>query len=240
VRALVAALATLLLAGCTGTGHGTPRPSAGAPTVVALGDSVPAGTACGCTPFPDLYARLLAPGATSTNLAEPGYTSGDVRQQLASPAARAAVRAADVVLVMAGANDVAAAFDPGGASYETAATTVERNIAAAVAAIHVLRGRAVPVLVLGYWNIVEDGDVGRADYGPDGVAEARSATLSADEALMRAAAATGARYVDTTAAFEGDDGEQDPTPLLAPDGDHPDAAGHEAIAEAAYAVLPGR
>ena len=39
-------------------------------------------------------------------------------------------------------------------------------------------------------------------------------------------------------AFKGDDRDQDPTALLAPDGDHPNAAGHQAIADALYAALP--
>jgi acyl-CoA thioesterase-1 len=196
--------------------------------VVTFGDSVPAGTACGCTPFPDLYASRI--GATSDNLSEPGFTSQDVRQQLETAKAEAAVRAANVVLVMAGANDLAPAFDTGDGSYAGPAAQVEQNVSAVVAAVHTLRPAAA-VLVFGYWNVVEDGDVGRADYGDDGVAEAATATRYCNDALR--AAAAGARYVDTTAAFKGD-----PTGLLAADGDHPNAAGHRAIASVAYAVLP--
>ena len=48
--------------------------------MVTLGDSVPAGTGCGCTAFPELYARRQ--GAVSINLAAPGLTSADVRAQL--------------------------------------------------------------------------------------------------------------------------------------------------------------
>ncbi|MDQ6642663.1 MAG: hypothetical protein M3Y66_09245, partial [Actinomycetota bacterium] len=46
------------------SGSTTPR----ALRVVALGDSVTAGTNCGCTPFPELYARELSAsrGARST------------------------------------------------------------------------------------------------------------------------------------------------------------------------------
>ncbi|MEV6493830.1 SGNH/GDSL hydrolase family protein [Actinoplanes sp. NPDC051633] len=231
------ALAALMVAGC-----GTPArtvSSVPAARVVTVGDSVPAGTACDCEPFPDLYARRI--GAGSDNLAQPGFTSADVRDQLlnqvgAAPA-RAAVAAADVVLVMAGANDVAAVFDAGGGSYTAVADTVRRNVIAAVDTVHRLRPSA-SVLIFGYWNVVEDGDVGRADYGDDGVAEAASATEACNDALARAAASTGAVYVDTAAAFKGDSGERDPTALLTPDGDHPDAAGHAALAAAAYAALP--
>lgn len=220
----------LLLSGCSPA-----TPVASAPRVVTLGDSVPAGTACGCTPFPDLYADRV--GAASDNLATPGSTSLDVRRELGTARAQAAVSAATVVLVMVGANDVAAVFDDGGGSYTAVADAVQRNVTAIVTAVHRLRPSA-PVLVFGYWNVVEDGDVGRADYGDDGVAEAAQATAAGNQALHRAATATGAGYVDTTATFKGGTGAEDPTALLTPDGDHPNATGHEALAAAAYAALP--
>ena len=247
VRAVLLGL-VVLLAGCSAHGPAaTPEaarsaaatPDAGsaagdpAPRVVTFGDSVPAGTACGCTPFPDLYARMI--GATSDNLAEPGFTSLDVRDQLATPPAQAAVRTATVVLVMAGANDLAAAFDTSGGSYPSPAAQVEQNVTAVVADVHALRPSAA-VLVFGYWNVVEDGDVGRKDYGGYGVAEAADATQYCNDALRQAAA--GAIYVDTTTAVKGDSGEDDPTGLLADDGNHPNAAGHAAIAKAAFAALP--
>jgi acyl-CoA thioesterase-1 len=235
---ILAALTLLLPAGCTNVGHATPIPSGATPVVVTFGDSVPAGTACNCAPFPDLYAHLLSPDAASVNLARPGCTSQDVRQQLATPPAEAAVHTADIVLVMAGANDLGEAFDSGAGSYAGPAAQVEQNLAAVVSGIHALRGAGVHVLVFGYWDVVEDGDVGRSDYGEDGLAEAHSATTYANDAIRAAAAASGAKYVDTTAVFKGDTGERNPTALLASDGDHPNAAGHEAIAEAAYTVLP--
>jgi acyl-CoA thioesterase-1 len=212
-----------------------PAPGGSGARVVTFGDSVPAGTACDCTPFPDLYAARL--GAASDNLAEPGLTSLDVRRQVTTAPASAAVRGANVVLVMAGANDLAAALDAGGGgSYAGPAADVQRNVTAVVESVRSIRPTAA-VLVFGYWNVVEDGDVGRRDYGDDGVTEAAAATRSCDDALRRAAAATGAAYVDTTSVFKGDTGEQDPTGLLAADGDHPNAAGHRAIAQAAYRVL---
>ena len=229
-------LAVVVLAAC-GTGP-EPYASRAGPTVVAFGDSVPAGTACGCRPFPVLYARLLAPDGHSVNLAKSGYTSADVRSQLATPVARAAVRTADVLIVMIGANDIGDALGAGrgNTAYAKVADQVQRNVTAIVTTIRALR--PAPVLVIGYWNVAEDGDVGLADYGADGLADAISATTYVDDALVRAAAATGARYVDTTTAFKGGSGEEDPTDLLAPDGDHPNANGHRAIAAAAYAAQP--
>jgi len=240
----LALLLTLCLAGCTAPGPVLPDPalsgSPGTPVVVTLGDSVPAGTACDCDPFPDLYARRISPGARSVNLAQPGFTSDDVRGQIGVAAVRAAVRGATVVLIMAGANDLADAFDNGGddGAYQASAAQVETNVAAVVTAIAQIHGTPVTVLVLGYWNVVKDGAAGLAAYGAAGLTSAENATHYADQALRHAADRSGARYMPTTRVFKGDNRDQDPTDLLALDGDHPNAAGHEAIADALYAALP--
>ncbi len=219
MRRLAPLLALLLLAGCAHPAG----PAAPLRTVVALGDSVPAGSACGCDPFPDLYAR--AQHAVDVNLAEPGYTSADVLAQL--PADRDVLASASEVLLMVGANDLAGAFDADD-PYAPAAAAVRADVAATVTAIE--RIHPVPVIVFGYWNVVLDGRVGTEHYGPDGVRAAAEATRYANNALRAAARQTGVRYVPTEAAFHGDDGGRDPTGLLAPDGDHPNAAGHAAIA----------
>jgi acyl-CoA thioesterase-1 len=99
-------------------------------------------------------------------------------------------------------------------------------------------GTPVPVLVLGYWNVVKDGAVGLASYGASGLRSAEDATQYCNLALRLAAQQSGARYVSTTPAFKGADHTQDPTYLLAPDGDHPNAAGHQAIANALYTAEP--
>jgi acyl-CoA thioesterase I len=242
----LAPAAVLLLAGC-GTAQPSPVPSlpspiasGGPPIVVTLGDSVPAGTACDCTPFPDLYARRLHPAGISVNESRSGYTSADVRAQLTDPAVRAALADASVVLIMIGANDLADAFDHdrSDSAYQAAADTVETNVAAIATAARQARSPAPAVLVLGYWNVVKDGAAGLAAYGAEGEKSAVSATRYANAALRRAAGASGARYVTTTPAFDGRRRDQDPTALLAADGDHPDAAGHEVIAEAVYAAEP--
>lgn len=218
-------------------GSATIRPVAPA-VVVTLGDSVPAGAACGCTPFPALYAALLTPPGESVDLARSGYTAVDVRRQVDETATRATVRRATTVLIMAGANDISAVFDADGGddSYARAAESVRDSVSGTVEQIRRLDGPRVPVVVLGYWNVVEDGDVARADYGPAGVAEAATATRYANDALRAAAGRSGARYVSTTTVFEGADGDTDPTALLTADGDHPNARGHELIAEAVLAA----
>jgi acyl-CoA thioesterase I len=161
-------LALLLAVGLVVAACGTAVRAPVTPVVVTLGDSVPAGTACGCDPFPRLYAQ--AQHAADVNLAVPGSTAADVLAAL--PANRGVLAGAAEVLLMTGANDVDDVGDPG-----PAADAVRVNTA-----------------------------------------------------LRKAAANGNATYVPTLEAFHGDDGTRDPTGLLAPDGDHPNAAGHAAIA----------
>ena len=53
-----------------------------------------------------------------------------------------------------------------------------------------------------------------------------------DLQVLASADADHATYVDLYAPFKGADGSADPTDVLAADGDHPNAAGHEIIAQA--------
>jgi lysophospholipase L1-like esterase len=142
---------------------------------------------------------------------------------------------------MIGANDVADAFDHDNtdtAGFQTAADTVQQNVEAVVTTIRGDRSPAPVVLILGYWNVVKDGAVGLAEYGAAGEKSAVQATRITNAALRRAATESGARYVTTTPVFKGESRDQDPTALLAADGDHPDAAGHRAIAQTVYAAQP--
>jgi acyl-CoA thioesterase I len=216
VKRLIPLLALALLAGCA-------QPAPATRTVVALGDSVPAGAACGCDPFPSQYAKSQK--ATVVNLAESGFTSSDVLAQL--PADQDVLASATEVLLMVGANDLAGAFEAND-PYPPAAATVRTDVAATVTAIQ--RIHPIPVIVLGYWNVVLDGQVAAQRYDPAEVRESAEATRDVNDALRAAAKQTGATFVPTAAAFHGDDGGRDPTGLLAPDGDHPNAAGHAAIA----------
>jgi len=214
-------------------------------TVVALGDSVPSGGGCDCRAFPEMYAATSAARvgavARTVNLAVGGYTSAEVRSQVADPAARSALQTVDTVVIMVGANDFlqALADDLDGRCsqpdcYTLAKTSVTANVVDTIEQIHAIHPTPVSVIVVGYWNVAEDGSVGRAAYGADGMAKADRATAYANTALQQAAADTGAHYVATLAAFRGPGGGLDPTPLLAADGDHPNAAGHDRIAQALF------
>jgi lysophospholipase L1-like esterase len=219
VRRLVPLVALSLLAGCA-------QPTTPAPamrTVVTLGDSVPAGAACGCDPFPSRYAK--SQDATDVNLAEGGFTSADVLAQV--PDERDVLATAAETVIMVGANDLADAFESGD-PFPPAAATVRSDVAATITEITEIR--PMPVIVLGYWNVVLDGQVAEQQYSSDEVHESAEATRYANDALRAAAQQAGATFVPTEEAFHGDDGGKDPTGLLAPDGDHPNAAGHAAIA----------
>lgn len=245
--AAILAVSLAVLIGCTSwmppatsppaaTGPGRPA----IPDVLAFGDSVPAGAACFCRPFPALYADELATNGRSTNLARSGFTSADVLSQVGDPAAQTAIRAASVIVIMIGANDLATIFAAGGstAAYQQAAATVRANVTALLGRIRAIQAPPVPVLVLGYWNVVEDGDVASSAYSAADTAQAATITGYANDALRAAATAGLATYVPTLPAFKGDDGTANPTGLLTSDGDHPNARGHAAIAAALYAAQP--
>jgi lysophospholipase L1-like esterase len=227
--------------------------------VVALGDSVPAGAACGCDDYVALLARDLGAQQqqqiVSTNLAVDGATSEDVVNQLADPRTRDALAAADLVVVTIGANDVESMGDP--TACPNASSAVDDQHADAVVAdcyrqqladLQADLGELMDgvrslspasggrILVTGYWDVFLDGAVARAK-GSTYVGLAQAATRAVDERIAAAASAHGATYVDLVEPFHGTDGTADATALLASDGDHPDAQGHAVIARALLAAL---
>jgi lysophospholipase L1-like esterase len=210
--------------------------------VTALGDSVTAGTACDCSPFVEVYAKLTerATGVrvTTRNLGAPGQTAAELVASLASDAdVASAVASSDIVLVTTGANDLAGDLDKWTAGdcpiscFQQQMPDLQADVAAIVARIQALRaGRPTEILVTNYWNVFRDGDVA-AGLGADYGVISQDATQLANTAICAGARSAGATCVDLYKPFKGD-GSTDPTPLLADDGDHPDAAGHQVIAEA--------
>jgi len=204
-------------------------------SVVALGDSVPAGNACGCTSF---VAQVAAAWhAALRNLARGGYTSADVLSQ----AQRLHVDGGpgQTTLVTVGANDFDSALlsqpgyrsSDGFSGYAGTFAALQRNLTALLSQLH---GR---VIVTGYWNVFLDGDVGRAK-GSAYVRDSDALTRMVNAALERTAAAADATYVDLYGPFKGD-GDQDDSALLAADGDHPSAAGHALIAAVVDSAISG-
>jgi lysophospholipase L1-like esterase len=239
----------------------TPAPASTSPPapsrlrVVALGDSVTAGSNCGCTPFPELYGRALGAReqipVSVTNAGVPGETSSDLLHDLGgvAPLDRS-VSAAGVVLVTIGANDFTGQYaavtggqcDAEGdqlACVRPQLSQLGATVTAVLRRVEELRGgRPTTVLVTGYWNVFEDGDVASRKFSAAGLAATDRLTLAANAAIEAAADRTSDDYVDLYAPFKGEQAERDPTPLLADDGDHPDAAGHRVIADALLAKSP--
>jgi lysophospholipase L1-like esterase len=219
-------------------------------TVVGIGDSVTAGSHCGCTDFVHLYARQLPPSeggpATAVNLGVGGSTSADLRSDLEHPSATTeAVSRADIVLVTIGANELAplqrtwARAGCGSDCWQDSVDGVRSNISAIVDDIHRLRhGEPTTILVTNYWNVFIDGQVARRQKELSYLRWSDRLTRAVNGAICSGARSAGARCVDLYAPFKGGHGGKDPTHLLAADGDHPNAAGHRLIARVLLAATP--
>ena len=209
--------------------------------VVALGDSVPSGAACGCVPFPVLYGRLLAHRTGSRVTVDDegvnGLDTTGLVDQLRQRTVASAVRRAQVVLVTIGANDFSDHHDDvtdgdcGAVSecVDDEVAAVREGLGSALDRVRALRaGRPTTVLVTGYWNVFEDGDVALGASGAAGLEASLTLTRRVNAAIRGTARSAGAAYVDLFPAFQASG--HDITGLLADDGDHPDAAGHALIA----------
>ena len=217
-------------------------------TVVGIGDSVTSGTNCSCEPFLGLYASELASqqGLTtsSVNLGVPGWTSSQMLASLTQPGAfRDQVAKADILLVTIGANDLNPldenpSIGCSASCYEPLVDSVGRNVGLIIAAAQAIHpGHPATILVTDYWNVFQDGDVGTAENGA--AFQGFSDTLTRAESTQVCNAARQARVtcVSLYQPFKGD-GSQNPTSLLAADGDHPNAAGHQLIASTLLANTP--
>lgn len=223
--------------------------------VVALGDSVTSGAHCDCDAFPLVYGRLLARSSGVPvhvdNLGVGGLGSAGLLNSLddaRSPEARA-VADADVALVTIGANDFGdhhaeitsgrCAGTPGDDCVADEMAAMRSHVRDILDRARALRhGQPTTVLVTGYWNVFEDGDVARTSFPASGRAATIQLTLRANAAIRSAAHEAGATYVDLYRPFQ--DRRGGPTGLLADDGDHPSARGHALTAQVLMAAgLPG-
>ncbi len=227
-------------------------------TVVGLGDSITSGEACpGCTPFVDLYGREISRDTevptTVINLGVGGSTSDDLLESLAEGEAATAVRDADIVTVTIGANDFFPDLDTylsgecGGddnlACFTPVLPELQDHLTATLQRIRELRaGQPTAVRVTGYWDVFLDGEVAAQTYGPSFRPDSSALTREVNAVIEEVTRSQDATYVDLFAPFKGEDGDLDPTPLLAEDGEHPNQDGHQQIADslvhAGYAPLP--
>jgi len=180
-----------------------------------------------------------------SNDGTPGLTSTELTAELrdGEPAA-ADVAAADIVSITIGANDFdyaqASPSCPGGAAscFDGPLAGMSGQLDGILARIAVLRHHApTTVLLTGYWNIWQDGQVAAAG-GPSYVTTGDLLTRRVNQRLQHAAALRGATYVDLARAFRGAALGDDDTGLLADDGDHPNSAGHQVIAGALLQATP--
>ncbi len=242
-----------LLAACSASGSDgaasrapspAPSPAPRALSIVALGDSVPRGTNCDCTPYPELTAEQLGAGhdrtISATNDSVAGYTTDAVLAQVTSDQdVITHVSRADAVEIEIGANDVGYS-DACGTSldcYTGDIPLMTKNLTAIVARVHELTaGRHVLVVLLDYWSVWLGGSYAAAQ-GQAYVSTAEQLTDDVNTAIISVVKGSDAAYVDLRAAFKGPDYAYDETHYLSDDGDHPNAAGHQQIATATTAVI---
>jgi lysophospholipase L1-like esterase len=247
------AVAVLLAAGCfaagcawttTGSTATAAAPAAKAYSIVALGDSVPRGTNCNCTPYPPLTATGLSKTTgdklTATNDSVAGYTTKNVLNQLnGNEDVINHVKKADVVEIEIGANDVAYNSTCGTTvdCYASKVPTMKENLLSIVRRTQSLvSGHKHLLVLLDYWSVWLGGKYA-ASKGQAYVAAAEEMTDRVNSAIKSTASKTGSAYVDLRAAFKGPSYSYDETHYLSNDGDHPNAAGHQQIATATQAVI---
>lgn len=214
--------------------------------VVGLGDSVTAGASCDCDDYVTGFGRLLARQqhvrVSTANEGQSGSTSPDLLADLShDQGLRSRVRDADVVVITTGANDLYPALQEwrsGDCNTDCSTSEIDTmsvDLTQVLQLVRALAGTRVRIMVTGYWNVFTDGDVanreeksGYLDWS-DRVTRAANAAIGADTRRY------GATYVDLYTPFK-DNGEHDPTGLLADDGDHPDPAGTALISQAVLAA----
>ena len=177
------------------------------------------------------------------NFARGGLTTDGLITQLQIPAVRTAVSQADLVIITIGANDfdesdlTAADCQPATqlSCYSDTLAALREKLAAVLAQVRDLQLNGT-IVVTGYWNDFLDGSVGQAQ-GSTYVTASNALTLATNAITQQVSADEYVDYVDIYSPFKGRDGSKDPTPLLAADGNHPNAAGHQVIAQAILQAL---
>ncbi len=223
-----------------------PRGLAHISAIAALGDSVPAGSGCNCTPYPRRTADDVAAAThhpvDAFDDAVPGYRTSDVLWQLQNDDATIAdVAKADLVELEIGANDIpfSAACKYDVSCYRSKLPGVGTNIAAIVSRVRALTaGHRVTVVLLDYWDVWLGGKYARA-LGSAYVATEDAVTRAFDAMVHSVAVDMDVLHVDLATAFRGPSRDRDDTSLLAADGDHPNADGHQRIAKAIITRLSG-
>lgn len=237
----------LPLAGCaTDPGYADEQPTL---RIVGIGDSIMAGTNCNCSGPMDAYAAIMVSAnpeerTETTNLGVPGWTSADVLASVNDdPDTQAALASADIVVVIAGANDLGDARtawyddpdDP--TTLDASLQALSTDLPQLLDRVRALRGhQPTTYLVAGYWNVYPE-EPDPEDDAPY-TAWTRSATAAANRIIEVTAVDHDMTYVDLASAFASVTGSK-PITLLADDGEHPNAKGVALIAATLAAATPG-
>jgi lysophospholipase L1-like esterase len=236
----------LLASACTTATSAGPAASPGL-SVVGLGDSVMLGTRCGCDGIMSRYAEReqAASGAriVPVNLGASGATTATLLSDLRSSSVLGRVTRARVVVVIVGANDLGPQLrrrqrsECTAACYEPAVRAMAERLHDVLQRVSTARRSSTgPVLVLDYWNVFPDGEQTAGSKGRALVDWARGVSRVANAAICRTSAVFHDTCVDLYGPMVGAD--RDPTALLAPDGDHPNARGVDLIVDRLVAATP--
>ncbi|NNG21035.1 SGNH/GDSL hydrolase family protein [Naumannella sp. ID2617S] len=203
--------------------------------VVGLGDSVTSGYRSD-----ESYVRALAASLTTAttaaaadNFGVPGLTTTGLLAQLNLPQVQSALEQADLVVITIGANDFTV-DDADAPDLDDQLTALRQHMALVLSEVQAYAPNA-RIVVTGYWNAFTDASVSGADQAYTDTA--MGLTERINTVLQQTATGTGTGYVDLVAAFNA--ASSDWSTLLADDGDHPNEAGHEAIAAAIGTVIRG-
>lgn len=201
--------------------------------MLAFGDSVPAGGGGCYTNFVTEYARLLPVPPLTWNHSVSGSTSSDLLVLINKPSILEQLSQASLVLIMTGANDYSGLFDSvcvNNGPYDLRRTILQNNLYAVVSKIRA-KNATTQIVLFDYWAAMKDGQVMIKEYTPSQIIAANMCTASANAAISGVVKElTGVKLLSTYAVFNEPNGEV--TNLLQPDGNHPNAAGHELIAQA--------
>src|SRR6478672_8872531 len=177
-----------ILAALSG-GIASPAGGAQALPTVALGDSVPRGTNCHCTPYPQLIADQLSKTSgetvTAANDSVAGYTTANVLRQVTSD--RSVIqhlRSAGAIEIEIGANDVpyTSACGTTVSCYAARVPVMKTRLTAIVRRIRAVTSRhRADVVLLDYWSIWLGGEYAAAK-GPKYVAAAEEMTARVNAA----------------------------------------------------------
>jgi lysophospholipase L1-like esterase len=212
----------------------TPRVAGtGSLRIVAIGDSITAGTGDGQTGgYPARLAELLRQRGRSpivVNLAVPGAETADVLRRIGSaPEARAELARADIIVASAGGNDLNHALRPQPdrpiREPEAAAAAAASNLTALVRRLRALNP-AAPVRFIGLYNPY--------DVLPSEEAEARATLARWNDLIERAMDG----FHDVVVVPVADLFYERPDRLAA-DRFHPGSTGHALIAARVLESLP--